>query len=43
MKRTLFLKHLRANSCTLAREGSKHSIYKTFQTEKPQQFRDTAI
>ncbi|MCX6274958.1 MAG: type II toxin-antitoxin system HicA family toxin [Bacteroidetes bacterium] len=28
MKRSFFLKHLHKHHCVLAREGSKHSIYK---------------
>ncbi len=28
MKRNKLIKHLKNNGCTLAREGSKHSIFK---------------
>ena len=27
MKRTLLIKHLKTNGCSLLREGKKHSIY----------------
>lgn len=34
MKRNFFLKHLKLHNCVLAREGSKHSIFKNLGNNK---------